>query len=143
METVNDRVEQVINEMFDGNKVAFANKLGMPPTSMSNYFGKERRTKVPVSMIERIVTLLRVDPTWLLTGKPDTGVVSKGYEAIGITKAPSLHDGGSTVRDAVLSERVAALERLIKEKDARIALLERIAGITPTETEEESPASSL
>lgn len=140
METVNDRVEQVINEMFDGNKVAFANKLGMPPTSMSNYFGKERRTKVPVSMIERIVTLLKVDPTWLLTGNPDSGVTSKGYEAIGMSSSHAPHDGCSA---AVLSERVAALERLIKEKDARIALLERIAGIAPTDAEEETAATSV
>lgn len=69
METINDRMELIINERFDGNKAAFAKKIGLPPTGLSSYLGKQRRSKPSVDMVAKIVIELGVDACWLLTGK--------------------------------------------------------------------------
>lgn len=42
METINDRLQWIVNEKFDGNKAAFAKAIGIVPTSISNYLGKQR-----------------------------------------------------------------------------------------------------
>lgn len=69
METINDRIEMLINEHFNDNKTAFAEAMGMPPTSMSNYFGVKRRSKPSIDMVAKIVKTLDVDARWLLTGE--------------------------------------------------------------------------
>lgn len=68
-ETINDRIETLINDRFDGNKAAFAKSIGLPPTGLSNYLGKQRRSKPSVDMITKIVVTLNVDARWLLTGE--------------------------------------------------------------------------
>lgn len=68
-ETINDRIETLINDKFDGNKAAFAKTIGLPPTGLSNYLGKQRRSKPSVDMVTKIVVTLNVDARWLLTGE--------------------------------------------------------------------------
>lgn len=69
METINDRMELLINERFNGNKAAFAKTIGLPPTGLSNYLGTKRRSKPSVEMVTKIVQVLKVDAKWLLTGE--------------------------------------------------------------------------
>lgn len=70
-ETINDRLEMLINELFAGNKSAFAKKIGQPPTGLSNYIGNKRRSKPSVDMIRQIVESLGVSAHWLITGEGD------------------------------------------------------------------------
>lgn len=124
MITINDRIEELINFRFNGNKVAFATTIGIPPSSMSNYFGKERRSKVSVNMLEKIVKKLDVDAKWLLTGESISGKV---HTEGNYSPASDSGDVSVIVGDAVLAERVRLLEQIIKEKDERIfELKERI-----------------
>lgn len=120
-ETINDRIEQIINSDFEGNKVAFANKIGIPPTSMSNYFGQQRRSKVSVNMLERIVKILDVDARWLLTGEetPKKEIHTEGP----LSPATDSGDISVIVGDAVLAERVKSLEALLAEKERLIQFL--------------------
>ena len=37
-ETINDRIETLINDRFDGNKAAFAKSIGLPPTGCAVQF---------------------------------------------------------------------------------------------------------
>lgn len=69
METINDRIEQIINQNFEGNKSAFTQVLGMKRTVISSYLGKTQRSKPGIDIIVRIIKNLDVDPYWLLTGK--------------------------------------------------------------------------
>lgn len=69
METINDRMEMLVNERFKGNKAAFAKTIGLPPTGLSNYLGTKRRSKPSVEMVTKIVQTLKVDAKWLLTGE--------------------------------------------------------------------------
>ena len=62
-------MEMLINDRFDGNKAAFAKSIGLPPTGLSNYLGKQRRSKPSVDMVAKIIVTLDVDARWLLTGE--------------------------------------------------------------------------
>ena len=124
-ETINDRIEMLVNERFDGNKAAFAKSIGLPPTGMSSYLSKQRRSKPSVDMVAKIVVTLDVDARWLLTGEesPKTEVHTEGD----YSPASDSGDVSVVVGDAVLAERVKALETLLAEKNERIAeLKERI-----------------
>lgn len=125
-ETINDRIEQLINNRFDGNKAAFAKSIGLPPTGLSNYLGTQRRSKPSVDMITKIITKHNVDARWLLTGEetPKKEIHTEG------PLSPASDSGKIEVivGDAVLAERVKSLEALLAEKDERISeLKERIA----------------
>ena len=125
METINDRIETLINDRFDGNKAAFAKSIGLPPTGLSNYLGKQRRSKPSVDMVTKIVVTLDVDARWLLTGEdaPKKEVHTEGD----YSPASESGDVSVIVGDAVLAERVKLLQQLIEEKDERInELKERI-----------------
>lgn len=124
-ETINDRIEMLVNEHFNGNKAAFAKSIGLPPTGMSSYLSKQRRSKPSVDMVTKIVVTLDVDARWLLTGEesPKTEVHTEGD----YLPASDSGDVSVVVGDAVLAERVKALETLLAEKNERIAeLKERI-----------------
>lgn len=69
METINDRMEVIVNELFDGNKAAFAKDIGLAPTAISSYLGRQRRSRPSVDMIVNIVRSTGVSYAWLLTGE--------------------------------------------------------------------------
>lgn len=125
METVNDRIEVVINQQFDGNKAAFANKLGMPPTSMSSYFGTKRRSKPSVDMLAKIVKLLDVDAKWLLIGEQTTNnsVSTQGDYSPASVNGNAISNIGEV---ELLKEQVKHLEALLSEKERLIKVYERM-----------------
>lgn len=127
-ETINDRIEMLVNEHFDGNKAAFAKAIGLPPTGLSNYIGKARRSKPSVEMITKIITATGVDAYWLLFGSEAPGITAvNSAVATGsgtANNSVNITTGGDS---AVLAERVRSLETLIIEKNERInELKERI-----------------
>lgn len=70
--SITERLQYIIDELFDGNKAAFARVIGIAPTSISNYLGKERASKPSSDILEKIVnTVEKVNAHWLLTGKGD------------------------------------------------------------------------
>lgn len=130
METINDRIEMLVNERFNGNKAALAKSIGLLPTGLSNYLGNKRRSKPSVDMVTKIVVALNVDARWLLTGEDSempsnvsVGENSDGNVAIGSHNSVgnvTTHAGGDT---AVLQERVTMLEKLLEEKERLIKVL--------------------
>lgn len=69
METINDRMQMIADVMFDGNKAAFAKAIGIAPTSITNYLGKQRASRPSSDLLQKIVNSLDVDAMWLLTGQ--------------------------------------------------------------------------
>lgn len=68
--SISERLQYIIEELFDGNKAAFARTIGIAPTSISNYIGKDRASKPSSDILERIVNSVeKVNAYWLLTGK--------------------------------------------------------------------------
>lgn len=129
METINDRMEMLVNQRFNGNKAAFAKTIGLPPTGLSNYLGTKRRSKPSVEMVTKIVVALNVDARWLLTGEEDElhNNVSVGDNSDGNVAIGSHNSVGNVTTNAgdtaVLEERVKSLEALLAEKERLIKVL--------------------
>lgn len=132
MGTINDRMEMLVNERFNGNKAAFAKSIDMSPTSISSYLGNKRRSKPSVDMVAKIVLTLDVDAKWLLTGEETQqqnmntnmrGNVTDSNVAIGSHNSVGNVSVGT---DAVLAERIKALEALLAEKERLIKVYEKM-----------------
>lgn len=122
-------MELLLNERFNGNKAAFAKTIGLLPTGLSNYLGSKRRSKPSVDMIARIVTALGVDARWLLTGEGDehggrTG--DRSVETSGDFSPASFHGDVTVGSEAVLFERVKALQNEVNSRDELIKEKERL-----------------
>ncbi len=127
METINDRIEMLVNQRFGGNKAAFAKTIGLPPTGLSNYLGTKRRSKPSVDMITKIVLTLDVDARWLLTGEEPDERAKNSVETSGDFSPASMHGNVSIgTTDAVLAERVKSLEALLAEKERLIKVYEKM-----------------
>lgn len=123
-ETINDRIEMLINEHYNGNKAAFAKSIGYPPTGLSSYLSRQRRSKPPVDMLAKIVKVLDVDAKWLLMGEQSTTnsatVNGDGSVAVNGNNNNNVVAGGS---EALLQERIKHLEELVAEKERLINVL--------------------
>lgn len=126
METINDRMEMLVNQRFGGNKAAFAKTIGLPPTGLSNYLGTKRRSKPSVDMVTKIVLALDVDARWLLTGEETHSNAANSVETSGDFSPASMNGNVSVGTDAVLAERVKALEALLAEKERLIKVYEKM-----------------
>lgn len=126
METINDRMEMLVNQRFGGNKAAFAKTIGLPPTGLSNYLGTKRRSKPSVDMVTKIVLALDVDARWLLTGEETHSNTANSVETSGDFSPASMNGNVSVGTDAVLAERVKALEALLAEKERLIKVYEKM-----------------
>ena len=142
METVNDRIECVVNEFYDGKKASFANAIGIDRFTIANYLGPKKRSKPSVDMLAKMVKALNVDAYWLLTGE---GEMLKGGQAEqSIVVGDLTHVEGpvsvsqSTTKpepadSAVLRARLTAAEELVQvlraqleEKERTISILQQL-----------------
>lgn len=125
METINDRMEMLVNEHFNGNKAAFAKAVGFEPSTMSSYIGNKRRSKPSIDMVTKIVTNLNVDAYWLLTGKKSQPAQMSltGHNQVNGDGAHGNINGESSVDVAVLQERIKAMQKLLDEKERTIKIL--------------------
>lgn len=125
METINDRMEQLVNERFSGNKAAMAKALGIDRATLSNYIGSQRRSRPSVELVTKIVVRLGVDAYWLLTGElrrsNGIAVTGSGNQVNGDGASGNIN--GSTVDVAVLEERIKAMQQLLQEKERTIKIL--------------------
>ena len=126
METINDRMEMLVNERFNGNKAAFAKAIGTERATLSNYIGSVRRSKPSVDMVAKIVTALDVDARWLLCGVGASTTNAK-VETNGDFSPASVHGNVSVESDAVLAERIKSLEALLAEKERLIKVYEKLS----------------
>ena len=78
--SISERLQFIIDEIFGGNKAAFARAIDIAPTSISNYLGKERASKPSSDILEKIVNSVdKINAYWLLTGKGDAFVSNTQY----------------------------------------------------------------
>lgn len=114
METINDRMQQIADVYYGGNKAAFAKAIGIAPTSITNYIGKQRASKPSSDLLEKIVNSLDVDAMWLLTGKGDL-------------KRKQIEDGLLFPKEDINNE-----VNILKEEIARLRDLLNAKNSTPT-----------
>ena len=133
-ETINDRIEILIKHYFNDNKASFAKSIGMPPTGLSNYLGKQRRSKPSVDMIIKIIQTLNVDPRWLLLGEKSESTM----HTEGDFSPTSVNGNVSVFKDVVVKDdnnaklkshnekltlEVEMLKKLLEEKERLIKFL--------------------
>lgn len=127
METINDRMELLVNQRFDGNKAAFAKAIAVEPTTMSSYLGNKRRSKPSVDMVAKIVVALNVDAKWLLIGEgSQDGAATANNGGVAVAGNGTAHHitTNVTLADvAVMQERIKSLEALLEEKERTIKIL--------------------
>lgn len=127
METINDRMEILVNQRFDGNKAAFAKAIAVEPTTMSSYLGNKRRSKPSVDMVAKIVVALNVDAKWLLIGEGNQeGAATANNGGVAVAGNGTAHHitTNVTMADvAVMQERIKSLEALLNEKERTIKIL--------------------
>lgn len=74
METINDRLSQIVNNMFDGNAANFGKAIGSSKGTVSNYVRSKENpgkslSKPGYQFLEDVVNSLGIDANWLMTGK--------------------------------------------------------------------------
>ena len=80
---ITERLQYIVDQLFGGNKAAFARAIDIAPTSISNYLGKERASKPSSDILEKIVNSVeRVNAYWLLTGKGEAFGTNTKYSTI-------------------------------------------------------------
>lgn len=67
--TIQERIQIIVNEIFNGNKNQFAKAINEPPTSINNILGV--RQSIPsAKLLESIVNSIEnINTDWLLTGE--------------------------------------------------------------------------
>lgn len=69
MSTIQERVKQLIDNLSNGNKRAFAIRIGVSPTVIENVVG-QRSGKPGAILLEKILcSFENIDALWLITGK--------------------------------------------------------------------------
>lgn len=139
METINDRMEMLVNERFDGNKAAFSKAIDVNPAAMSSYLGNIRRSKPSVEMVTKIITKLNVDPYWLLTGKEkysqsvhigdnNTGNIATGNGNTQINGGGKSQTMGNDNEEEIvdLREQIRHLKERLRDKDNLLTEKERV-----------------
>lgn len=123
MSEINNRIQQIVNERFGGNKTQFANAIGVKQTTVSNYL--TRNSSPSGDVLARIVEHLGVDARWLLTGKE--------YSLNGISATDSPLTGASVLNSDIfigvpseIRDIVSRYESTIKEKEAQMQEKERL-----------------
>ncbi len=80
MNSINARLQEIVDKLFNRNSAAFAQAVGLPPTSVANYLNPNVASKPTADKLEAIVSKTGVDGTWLLTGE---GEMQKPAQAVG------------------------------------------------------------
>lgn len=66
--TINDRIQLIVDELFSGNKAAFAKAIGKAPTTVANILGA-RKTTPSSDFVESIKNSIEnINLLWLMTG---------------------------------------------------------------------------
>lgn len=119
-QTINDRMEIIINKYFNGNKRAFERAIGLNQNAISSYVSKQRRSLPNINIVADIIKATGVDAHWLITGeeKPHVEIKTAG------DLSPAMYKSELNIGNvAVLKERINSLEAIIKEKERTIQIL--------------------
>ena len=66
--SINERFDKIIKDLYNGNKKAFAQKVGVSPTVIENVVGS-RKGNPSYQVLEKICANANISAEWLLTGR--------------------------------------------------------------------------
>ncbi len=90
--SINERFNQIIAALFNGNKSAFASAIGVTPSVVDNIVGK-RQGKPSFDVVEKVSALAEINVDWLITGngemlKGSNVALEPSKDGIGIPLIP-------------------------------------------------------
>lgn len=126
MSSINERLQEVVNKLFNRNSTAFAQAVGLPPTSVANYLNPNVASKPTADKLEAIVSKTGVDGTWLLTGDGDMqkpaqsvgDISNSNVEAVNVS-GTEIHISNPGAYNALL-ETVKTYQRITEKHQAQI-----------------------
>lgn len=139
MNKIGDRLQLIINKLFNGKKAVFCRVVNVSPTTLSNTIGARQSKPSSDFIASIIIGLPQINSDWLLTGqgemlKPafennsrnvhNTGNIGGGVMT-GDNNAPinASITSDSEQRILLLEEKVQHLEEMLKEKERFIQVL--------------------
>lgn len=130
MTSINDRIQIIIDTVYNGNKSMFAKAIGVTPSLVDGIVGK-RQSAPSFKVLCDIYTIVNVNPDWLLLGdgnmfdnaskiQPSYEFKNNGHNIVGSSnnKIGSLNGIGTDN-----SEISSNLFELLKKKDEQIEKL--------------------
>lgn len=132
METINDRMEQIVEERFNGNKSAMAKSLGIDRATLSNYIGTKRRSKPSIDLVSKIIDKLDVNPYWFLLGRGELSgssiVTGAGSQFNGANAHHNTLSAASAAADTLL-DKIDMLQKSIEDKNQIISDKDKIISL--------------
>lgn len=123
MSTINERIQLLISHFTNGNKRAFANKLGLSATVIENVVGK-RGGKPSFDVLEKIAfAFATVNTKWLLTGTGTTFKNTSDFKCISNDGLEVVSEDITKYEKKTESERIKELRETIEVQREYIALL--------------------
>lgn len=118
---INDRILQLIEIKSNGNKRAFAQRIGVASSSIDNVVGS-RQSKPNFDLLEKILSSFEdVDANWLMLGK---GKEEWEQDSTSIAQSSSTHASEAEFFKALADER----KEEIQNKEKEIARLNILVG---------------
>jgi len=110
--SINERVNKIITDLFNGNKTAFSKRIDVKPTTVSNIVN-ERATKPSSEILKNIIKAIpEINPSWLLTGE--------GEMTMPVDPAPDIKTDSYEEIAKVLVETNAKLAQLAESQQRTI-----------------------
>jgi len=117
--TINERFDKIINELYLGNKSAFAKTIGVAPTVIENIVGT-RKGNPSFNVIRKVLFAnAKINPDWLILEigtmirevnsdeELSINTILKRYEALAVENA------NLKIRNAEQEKRIAELENML------------------------------
>lgn len=119
--TINERVNTIITELYNGNKRAFSIYIGVSPTVIENVVGT-RQGKPSYDVLKKICAKANISGDWLLTGD---GPMLKSEDISSTDKQPPKTQSTSS-DDGYFDRLLHRIEELSAENAILKADLEQI-----------------
>lgn len=121
--TINERVNTIITELYNGNKRAFSIYIGVSPTVIENVVGT-RQGKPSYDVLEKICAKANISGDWLLTGNGSMLKTPTTSEPPCNPVVTPLEDG----EKGSMLDTINTQAHIIKDLTAKIATLESRLG---------------
>jgi len=126
--TINERIQLIVDELFNGNKARFATSIEIPQTTVSNVLTK-RKSNPSADFLEAIANSIEsLDLRWLLTGSGEMLDRGQNYSNSFLHLNPDASALASLVAEPpglYQSSEVDKLKNAIIEKDRQIQALQK------------------
>lgn len=139
---INERIQEIIRKLFNGNKSAFSKRIEIKPTTLSNITRKEKPANPSSDILERIIkNIPEINAYWLVIGqgemlKRDTdgginlnsvgsGIIANAGTMSNVNPYPNNVVNDGMVKDDK-DQKILLLENEVKHLNELLAEKERI-----------------